>query len=151
MARKCTVCVHAERKNIDKSLVEPGSSLRDIARQYRVSKDALSRHVKGGHIEDEIKRVAAAHEAVETEDFLTYLQKRRARFEEMAEELRHHKCAPYPELKVYQIESKFAEMEGKVRGSFKEDKPREKPPITINLDVPEEVRKVAHLLPDVTV
>lgn len=43
MPRACTVCTHAEMEAIDRALVG-GTSLRDIAAQYNVSKTALGRH-----------------------------------------------------------------------------------------------------------
>lgn len=43
MPPRCTVCAHEKRKAIDEALVL-GRSLRDIARQHQVGKDALHRH-----------------------------------------------------------------------------------------------------------
>jgi len=41
--RTCTICAHPERTAIDAALIA-GVSLRDIARQLNVGKDALNRH-----------------------------------------------------------------------------------------------------------
>jgi len=43
MPRTCLACASPERANIDKALAS-GTSLRDIAGRYRVSRSALSRH-----------------------------------------------------------------------------------------------------------
>ena len=43
MPRTCTVCTHPQRSEIEAALLD-SASLRDIARQWRVSKDALARH-----------------------------------------------------------------------------------------------------------
>src|SRR5688572_5786743 len=43
MPRICTICTHAERRSIDAAIVA-GRSFRDIARQFRVGKDAVARH-----------------------------------------------------------------------------------------------------------
>jgi hypothetical protein len=40
---KCTICSHSKRKEIE-SAVAAGASLRDVARQFETSKDAVARH-----------------------------------------------------------------------------------------------------------
>lgn len=117
MSRHCTVCDHPDRKKIDKALVGPNASIRAIASQWNVSRAALQRHVNNGHISAKIEKAAAAREAVEADGFLSHLQRRRVRFEEMAKEA---KSVPYLELKVYQVESKFMEMEGRALGAFRD-------------------------------
>src|SRR5665811_469814 len=56
MPRTCTICTHAQRQEIDSALLS-GDSLRDIARQFRVSKDPLSRH-KSSHLGERMVKVA---------------------------------------------------------------------------------------------
>ena len=46
MPRTCTVCRHRDRHSIDQSLLAGQPSLRDIARQWGLSKDALHRHLR---------------------------------------------------------------------------------------------------------
>lgn len=46
MPRRCSVCDHVDRPAIDRALVENSQSLRDIARQFGLGKDALARHKK---------------------------------------------------------------------------------------------------------
>ena len=43
MPRNCIVCRHAKRHEIEDDL-RAGLSYRDVARQYSISKDAVSRH-----------------------------------------------------------------------------------------------------------
>ncbi len=43
MPRTCTICTHEQRSEIDAGLLNE-TPLRDIARRYETSKDALSRH-----------------------------------------------------------------------------------------------------------
>jgi hypothetical protein len=43
MLNTCTICKHPEREQIQSALAR-GMSLRDIARQFEASKDAVSRH-----------------------------------------------------------------------------------------------------------
>lgn len=44
MARRCGVCSHPDRRDIDSILIEGGVSLRGVSRKYLVSEDSLSRH-----------------------------------------------------------------------------------------------------------
>jgi len=48
MPRTCTICSHPERNAIDRALIE-SRPLREVARQYETSKDALLRH-KAEHL-----------------------------------------------------------------------------------------------------
>jgi hypothetical protein len=43
MARSCTVCGHPNRNRIDEALLN-GTSIRDIARQYGLGRNAVDRH-----------------------------------------------------------------------------------------------------------
>ena len=155
MPRKCTICEHPDRKKIDKALVSGTAPIRTIAHQFQISNDALKRHVNNGHIAAKIQKSAIAQEKAEADDFYTHLQKRKLRFTEMAEEAKKA-GNPHLELKVYQTEGKFVEMEGKALGAFKEKiehSGKDGGPIehTHQINVPEEVKKVAHLLPDVKI
>jgi len=116
---KCSICQHPKRKEIDKALVSGTVSIRAVADQWHVGREALRRHVKNGHIQSKIQKAAIAQEKAEADDFYTHLQKRKTRFTQMAAEA---KTAgnPHLELKVYQVESKFTEMEGKALGAFRE-------------------------------
>ena len=48
MPRNCTVCRHPQRHEIEPDL-RAGLSYRDVARQYGISKDAVSRH-RASHV-----------------------------------------------------------------------------------------------------
>ena len=48
MSRTCTICSHPERNAIDRALIE-SRPLREVARHYETSKDALFRH-KAEHL-----------------------------------------------------------------------------------------------------
>jgi hypothetical protein len=119
MPRVCTICGHPKRNEIDESLVSPGAVLRTIARQYRVSKDALSRHVKGGHIAEKTHKAQHAHEAVAGESILNRINRFHHRFEKMA--LDAQKWGdPHLEIKIYQTQAKYLDLEGKAVGAFRE-------------------------------
>jgi hypothetical protein len=119
MPRKCTICENPKRNQIDESLVSPGAVIRTIARQYRVSKDSLARHVKGGHIAAKIHKAQHAHEAVAGESILNRINRFHRRFEKMAKNAESW-GDPNLELKVYQTQAKYLELEGKAVGAFRE-------------------------------
>lgn len=116
---KCSICQNPKRKEIDKALVSGTMSIRAISIQWQVGREALRNHVKSGHIITKVAKAAVAQEKAEAEDFLTHIKKKKIRFDQMAAEARKSKD-PHLELKVYQVESKFTEMEGKALGAFRE-------------------------------
>lgn len=59
MARLCTVCIHSEVEQIDKALIEGESSQRSLAKRFKVSRAAVSRHFLH-HLPG---RIAGDHEA----------------------------------------------------------------------------------------
>ena len=117
--RKCSICEHKSRQDIDSALVSPGAVLRDIARQYRVSKDALSRHVNGGHIAEKITKAKNAREAVEADNLLARIQKHQSRFDKLIERVQKTGDIDW-ELKVLHGLKEYLELEGKATGSFRE-------------------------------
>lgn len=58
---RCTICNHPLRVEIDKALVA-GATYREIAQRFGVSRDALYRHRKNGHIAEQIAKVARKKE-----------------------------------------------------------------------------------------
>jgi len=119
VGRTCSICSHQKRKEIDKAIAEPGSSIRGISRKYKLSEDALKRHLDNGHIADKIIKAQRVCDMIESDDFLAHVQKKRTRFQEMAEDAKKE-ANPHLELKIYQVESKFIEIEGKALGAFRE-------------------------------
>lgn len=152
MSRKCTICEHPDRKKIDKALVEPGAKLSFIALKFAVSKYALDRHVRKGHILEKIQKVRNAEEAAEIESFLQKIARKHRRFDELADEAKK-KHDPHLELKVLREQAKYLDMEGKACGVYREKIEHSGPiggPVKIKIiNVEEEVKKIAHLLPHV--
>jgi len=70
MASKCSICSHPDRNQIDQLLLQ-GASLRDLEARFGVSRSALSRHKKEGHI---TQQVVKAHEVKEAADADTLLK-----------------------------------------------------------------------------
>ncbi|PPQ30582.1 hypothetical protein [Rhodopila globiformis] len=46
--RKCSICAHSQRREIDSAVMD-GCRQYDVARRFKISPDALSRHVRAGH------------------------------------------------------------------------------------------------------
>ena len=57
MPRRCTICTHPQREEIDRALVE-GESFRNMARRFGVSLGALHRHRT--HIRDDVQQAIEA-------------------------------------------------------------------------------------------
>jgi len=73
MSRVCTVCVHAQRKDIDLALAG-GASNRAIARQWSVTKDAIARH-KADHLPKTLTNGIQVAEVVHARNVRAELEK----------------------------------------------------------------------------
>jgi hypothetical protein len=62
MPRKCSICTHKKRNEIDLALTLKNDSIERIATQYKVTESSLKRHVKNNHLSDK------AIKAVEVKD-----------------------------------------------------------------------------------
>ncbi len=68
MPQVCTICGHTSRSKIDRALVER-QAFRAIARQYKVSKDALIRH-HDDHLPAALVKAQQAAEAAQADALL---------------------------------------------------------------------------------
>lgn len=137
---QCTICADKRRKKIDSALVLPGASISGIARQYGVSPDALTRHVKNGHVLAKLAKAQAAQDIVEADTLLQEIVEiqnyQKTIFKEArdakhiikkkdgSEEIRDdpdNKLA----LEALRDQSKIIELKGKILGSFNKDKPQD--------------------------
>jgi hypothetical protein len=66
--RKCSICSHPRKLAINREIVR-GNSESKIADQFDVSKSALGRHRRGGHLDAQLKR-AAEREALDADSLL---------------------------------------------------------------------------------
>ncbi len=71
MPRKCSVCAHPDRDQIDSQLMTD-IGYRAIARQHSVSKDALARH--RDHLPATLVKAQAAGQVAKADDLLEQLQ-----------------------------------------------------------------------------
>lgn len=86
MPRRCTVCDHPQREEIDRRLVG-GEAYRDIARQFGLSKDAISRH-KESHIPDALVVAQEAGEVAQADDLLAQVKALQTEAQEILGEAR---------------------------------------------------------------
>ncbi len=63
---QCSICNHPKRVEIDKALID-GGSYRDVARRFGVSRSAVGRHKRNGHIAEKIAKAARKKEIKEGE------------------------------------------------------------------------------------
>jgi hypothetical protein len=92
--RSCTICTHPDREAIDEALVG-GVAFPALVAEYRVSKDALSRH-KANHLPAKLVMAQAAEEVAQADDLLDQvrdLQARTLAILEAAESTRQHRTA----------------------------------------------------------
>ncbi len=61
MPRRCTVCDHAKRNEIDRGLVDRSQPLRYFAKRYGISIDAVYRHF-GDHLPATLAKASGAKE-----------------------------------------------------------------------------------------
>jgi hypothetical protein len=72
--RKCTICDHPKRKDIDRECTRDGAILRTIANHFALSESSLKRHVSSGHIAAKIANAVKAQEIVEADNLLNEVQ-----------------------------------------------------------------------------
>jgi hypothetical protein len=73
MPRTCTVCAHANRPTIDRTLVAGQEALRTIADRFSVSKTALGRH-KENHLPATLAVAREAEQAASADDLLSQVR-----------------------------------------------------------------------------
>src|SRR3712207_9300377 len=68
MPRRCTVCDHSERHNIDGALVS-GTPYRSVAKRFGLSESAVYRH-KNEHLPAHLLKAREAEEVAQADDLL---------------------------------------------------------------------------------
>src|SRR5919106_5207348 len=74
MPRACTICSHEQRFAIEELLATRQRTYRGIARKYGVSEDAVSRHVKSGHVSQLLALAADAERAAQADNLLDRME-----------------------------------------------------------------------------
>jgi hypothetical protein len=74
LGRVCTICSHEQRFPIEELLATRQSTYRGIARKHGVSEDAVSRHVKAGHVSQLLALAADAEQAAQADNLLDRIE-----------------------------------------------------------------------------
>ncbi len=77
MPRKCSICIHKKRNEIENALLE-NKSFRHIASQFGINYRSLQRHKKNGHIAESLIKAHEIDKIVNADDLLVkilHLQK----------------------------------------------------------------------------
>jgi transposase-like protein len=96
LGRVCTICSHEQRFAIEELLATRQSTYRGIARKYGVSEDAVSRHVKAGHVSQLLALAADAERAAQADtllDRIEALHRRTLAILEAVEDTDEHRTA----------------------------------------------------------
>ena len=131
---QCSICSDKNHKKIDSALVIEGATVRAIARQFKVGKDALLRHVKNGHIATKIAKAQVAQDIAEADDLLkefNEVQEHQITIFREARKRKGHDPVTGKEilnpdnrlaLEALRDRSKTIEFKGKMLGAFNKDK-----------------------------
>jgi hypothetical protein len=74
LGRVCTICSHEQRFAIEELLATRQSTYRGLARKFGVSEDAVSRHVKAGHVSQLLALAADAERAARADSLLDRIE-----------------------------------------------------------------------------
>jgi len=77
MARKCSICTHNKRREIDQAIIA-GQSYRDIAGRFGLSKSAVERHAKA-HLPATLVKAQEVEEVAQAGALLAQVQELRDR------------------------------------------------------------------------
>jgi hypothetical protein len=115
MPRKCLVCSHPKREDIDRSLVE-GEAYREIGRRYKLDKSALSRHKKL-HLAETLIAARQAEDALRGEslwDQIQWLRSKALSIAGKAEKMKDYRTA----LAGIRELTRIVELMAKLRGDL---------------------------------
>jgi hypothetical protein len=89
MGRVCTVCTHEQRFAIEELLATRQASYRNIAQRFGVSLDAVSRHVRSGHVGALLALAADAERAAQADTLLDRIEALQRRIEAFLSRVEH--------------------------------------------------------------
>jgi hypothetical protein len=119
MPRKCTICNHKKRNQIDIALVNPNETLRTISDRFGISKSSLKRHKGSGHIAKKVATTSAAKEEKDAQSFLGMISDLKTKADDLydmalGDEDVRGACAALREMRG------AVELHGKATGALKE-------------------------------
>ncbi len=74
MGRRCKSCAHPKRREIEIALLSDNVNYREIGKEYGLSNMSLARHLKGGHIAENLVRSEELKKIAFSEDLLEKLK-----------------------------------------------------------------------------
>ena len=119
--RSCTVCPHPQRAAIDRDLVA-GVSIRSLARQYELGRDALMRH-KAAHVSSALVRVTERRETRQAASLLDKLADLIERTETMLEQPERSGNVAQFTMLLRELRA-LHELMGRASGELKPDGPQ---------------------------
>ncbi|MGH9584641.1 MAG: hypothetical protein ACRD4O_17100 [Bryobacteraceae bacterium] len=117
MPRECSLCSHSERERIDRDVIA-GSSYRDIAGRFGVSKSAVERHANE-HLAETIARAVDARERITADKLIAELRTLRETTLSVLEEAREESNHSAALQAIARLE-KQAELCGRLAGELVE-------------------------------
>jgi hypothetical protein len=89
LGRVCTVCTHEQRFAMEELLATRQASYRNVAQRFGVSLDAVSRHVRSGHVGTLLALAADAERAAQADTLLDRIEALQHRIEEFLSRVEH--------------------------------------------------------------
>jgi transposase len=135
MPRRCSVCIHEQRPEIERSVLA-GDSYRTVAQRFRVSRDAVVRHRK--HLTVEVANPLCSEQITQSETLLAQLEELKSeaqRLKQKAERAGDYRAA----LAAVRELCRIVELVAKLCGRM--DTRAETRILNINLD-PETVSRI---------
>ncbi len=74
MGRRCKLCSHTKRVEIEAAVVRDNASYRTISKTYGISCDGLKRHIKSGHVYKELQAEHRTEGLIRRQDLTEQLQ-----------------------------------------------------------------------------
>ncbi len=115
MGRPCTLCVHADREQIDREIIA-GLPYRDISGRFELSKSAVERHA-GEHLAEAISRASDLRDRVTADRLIGELRVLRETTLGILEEARSEKNHGAALQAIARLE-KQAELVGRLAGEL---------------------------------
>ena len=117
MPRKCLVCIHPDREEIDRTLID-GHSFRKISRHFQIDKSSLFRH-KRNHISKSLMKAEEVKEVTRSKNLWDQIESLRSNAERIAKKAEDKGDYRAALLAVREL-TRIVELLAKLQGDLKE-------------------------------
>lgn len=134
MARVCTVCTHPDRAAIDEAVAANRGSIRGVARQHRLSPDALERHAKS-HLPQTVALAVRAVEETRADNLVDLLHEALSdarRLRAAAEAQGDIRCAVAASRSLFDVSDRLERVAEKLAQVEATKPPEQKPTLSDN-------------------